>query len=76
MSHDYGGPNFIRSSNKNNLVVDVEPIIPLQFGIRDLWGKLQFGRTRIKCIAVNTNELSLWWLIWPIQTNAENLKND
>ena len=39
--------NSIRSINVNNLALDLGQLSPLQFGIRDLLGKLQFGLTRI-----------------------------
>ena len=42
----------IRSSNMNNLVVDFGTgfYTPLQFGIINFWGNLQFGLTRVNAI--------------------------
>ena len=47
MPYDYGGPKLNKMVKHEQPGTGFWPIIPLQFGIRHLWGKLQFGLTII-----------------------------
>ena len=73
MSHGYGGPNLYKIVKYEQPVTGFGQLIPLQFGIRSFFKKIQFGLRRVK-LRYEMLITQLSTQVWTHNTRQKHLK--